>query len=157
MKDPNCLFCKIIDGVLPSVKVYESANVLAFLDVNPVEKGHVLVVPKRHWPTIADLPVSDSCDIRCAEELMYIMRVVAKAVSSSFADGVNVLQANGRCAGQTVPHLHFHVIPRYGKEPVQPVWRSGAGKYTGEEERDLFAKRISEAVNCIVAEERIVK
>lgn len=156
MKDANCIFCKIIDGGLPSTKVYESDNVLAFLDVNPVEKGHVLVVPKRHWPTIADVPVSNSSDIRCAEELMYIMRVVAKAVNSSFADGVNILQANGGCAGQTVPHLHFHVIPRYGKEPVQPVWRSGAGKYSEDEERDIFAKRISEAVKVIIAEEQIV-
>ena len=157
MTQHDCVFCRIIAGVIPSAKVYESANVIAFLDINPIEKGHVLVVPKIHWPTISDISVSDHRSIECAEELMYIVRVVAKAVLQTFGDGLNILQANGDCAGQTVPHLHFHVIPRYGREAVQPTWVSGAGKYDRDEERDSYAARISAAVKELVRGEDIIE
>lgn len=157
MAHHDCIFCRIISGSIPSAKVYESANVIAFLDINPIEKGHVLVVPKIHWATIADISVSDRKSIECAEELMYIVRVVAKAAMQTFADGLNVLQANGECAGQTVPHLHFHVIPRYGREAVQPVWVSGAGKYDSDEERDEYAARLSTAIRELVRNEDIIE
>ncbi|NLB69415.1 MAG: HIT family protein [Lentisphaerae bacterium] len=155
MKDANCVFCRIIDGSIPSVKVYESDNVIAFLDINPMEKGHVLVVPKQHWRTISDVPVDAPDAVRCAEEAMYIVRVTAKALGEGLADGTNILQANGACAGQTVPHLHFHVIPRYGGETLQPGWESGAGKYKDDDERDSYATRIADGIKKIVESEGI--
>ena len=90
MHDPDCVFCKIIAGAIPCAKVFESENVLAFLDIEPIEKGHVLVIPKRHWPCIMDVPVAAAEDIECAEEVMYLVRVVAKALCRDFATGVNV-------------------------------------------------------------------
>lgn len=156
MHDPNCVFCKIIKGVIPSVHVYESENVLAFLDVEPIEKGHVLVIPKHHWKTIMDIPVNDASDIECSEEMMYIVRVVAKAMCDAFAADVNILQANGVCAGQTVDHIHFHVVPRRKDGPVPPVWKSGAGKYQDDTERDDYAKKIKAAVDRIIADEDLI-
>lgn len=156
MHDSNCVFCKIIEGSIPSINVYESENVLAFMDVEPIEKGHVLVVPKPHWPTIMDVPVKDASDIECSEEMMYIVRVVARALCSAFADGVNILQANGTCAGQTVGHIHFHVVPRRKTGPVPPVWKSGAGQYADEAEREGYAEKIKEAVSRIIAEEDLI-
>ena len=92
MHDSDCVFCKIIAGAIPCAKVFESENVLAFLDIEPIEKEHVLVIPKRHWPCIMDVPVAAAEDIECAEEVMYLVRVVAKALCRDFATGVNVLR-----------------------------------------------------------------
>ena len=156
MNDPNCIFCKIIAGAIPAVKVYESSNVLAFLDVQPIEKGHVLVIPKRHWPSLMEVPVDASDDIECLEELMYIVRVTAKAICRTFADGANVLQANGTCAGQTVNHLHFHIVPRLSQGPNPPVWKSGAGQYADEPERDDYAKKIRDEIQQIVHDEDLI-
>ena len=156
MLDPTCVFCKIIEGAIPSIPVYESENVLAFLDVGPIEKGHVLVIPKHHWQTIMDVPVHDASDIECSEEMMYIVRVVAKALCATFAAGVNILQANGECAGQTVSHIHFHVVPRLKDGPVPPVWKSGAGTYADEAERHGYAEKIKAAVSRIITEEDLI-
>ena len=81
---------------------------------------------------------------------------VAKALCRDFATGVNVLQANGPCAGQTVPHLHFHVVPRIGCDPVQPIWRSGHGQYASDAERAGYATRIAAAVAAIIKEEDLI-
>ena len=156
MNDANCIFCKIIAGSIPAVKVYESSNVLAFLDVQPIEKGHILVIPKRHWTSLMEVPVQDCEDIECLEELTYIVRVAAKAVSRTFADGVNILQANGACAGQTVNHLHFHVVPRLSSGPIPPVWKSGAGQYTDESERNDYAEKIRAEIKQIVQDEDLI-
>ena len=102
----DCIFCKIVDGEVPSHKVYEDENVIAFLDTNPVSKGHTLIVPKEHVD-----------DIHGAEEMEYMWRPLVKvsnAVEEAFgAEGVNVAQNNGSKAGQEVLHLHFHVTPIY--------------------------------------------
>lgn len=150
----NCIFCKIAAGEIPSCKVYESENVVAFLDVNPIEKGHVLVVPKRHWTSLVDVPVKDSSDVAVSEELAYVVRVVAKAVTSTFATGANLLQCSGESAGQTVNHLHIHVIPRTGGA-AQPAFVSGAGRYADDAERDAYAEKIRTSVKKILAEEDI--
>lgn len=102
----DCIFCKIIDGEVPSHKVYEDENVLAFLDTNPVSKGHTLVIPKAHVD-----------DIHGADGMEYMWDAlveVSNAVKDAFgAEGVNVAQNNGAKAGQEVFHLHFHVTPIY--------------------------------------------
>ena len=155
-KDLNCIFCKISNGSIPATKVYESDNVLAFMDVSPIEKGHVLVIPKRHWPSILEIPFAECDDIECSEELMYIVRVTAKAICMAFADGVNILQANGTCAGQTVNHLHFHIVPRSEGGEVPPTWKSGADPYENDAERDDYATKIRNAITQIVKEEDLI-
>lgn len=153
----NCIFCKIIKGEIPSTKVYESDRVIAFMDINPIEKGHMLIVPKQHWKNLAEVKLDTEKEIEVYEELMYIVRVAAKAViSAGFADGANILQCNNACAGQTVDHLHFHVIPRYGSElAAVPVFASGAAKYEDGEAAKL-AKKLTDAVAAIVKEEELL-
>lgn len=152
----DCVFCKIINGEIPSVKVYENDHILAFLDINPMEKGHVLVIPKQHWPSLPEVPVDDSSDVAMAEELYYMVRVIAKACIRSFADGANILQCNGEAAGQTVFHLHFHVIPRY-KDSSHPLsFDSGHAHYDSDEERAQYAEKLRTAIAKILAEEKVL-
>ena len=141
----SCIFCKIISNEIPSVKVYETENVLAFLDINPVEKGHLLVIPKRHWESLDATPLSDPDVAAVFDELTRAVHLLTRAVRS-FADGANVLQANGAAAGQTVWHLHFHIIPRHGDGSSPPAWKSGAGQYASEAERNAFADEIREGI-----------
>lgn len=107
----DCVFCKIVLGKIPCVKLFENESVLAFLDIMPASKGHLLVIPKKHHVTLLD---------SSHEELNEIMKVVQKvsaaAVKATKADGFNVLQSNHAVAGQVIPHLHFHVIPRHGND-----------------------------------------
>jgi len=107
----NCVFCKIIEGDIPAYKTYEDDKVVAFLDAEPVSKGHTLVVPKDHVENIHE-----------AEGMNYIWDVLVKTannVKNAFdAEGVNITQNNGAIAGQEVFHLHFHVTPRYTGEEV---------------------------------------
>ena len=111
MKD-DCIFCKIIEGDIPSHNVYEDEKVLAFLDTNPVSKGHTLVVPKEHVENIHQ-----------AEGMNYMWDAiveVSNAVKNAFgAEGINIDQNNGELAGQEVFHLHFHVTPRYDGSEIQ--------------------------------------
>lgn len=103
----DCIFCKIISGEIPSYKIYEDEYVYAFLDIAGDVYGHTLVIPKKHCENILD------CD---AEILSHVIGAVQK-ISGHFTDrcgfeGVNVLNASGKCAEQSVFHLHFHIIPR---------------------------------------------
>ena len=102
----DCIFCGIVDGDVPGYKVYEDEKVVAFLDAEPVSKGHTLVIPKEHVD-----------DIHGAEEMEYMWKPLVKvsnAVKEAFgAEGVNIAQNNGSKAGQEVFHLHFHVTPIY--------------------------------------------
>lgn len=105
MSDP-CVFCRIVRGELPSTKVYEDDDVLAFLDIAPIAKGHTLVIPKRHFDPITALPVDLLSKVMTA-----VQRVAKSHLTELKADGVKVTQSNGAAAGQVVPHVHFHVIP----------------------------------------------
>ncbi|WP_336360343.1 HIT family protein [Haladaptatus sp. ZSTT2] len=104
----DCIFCKIIAGEIPSRTVYEDDNVLAFLDVNPLTKGHTLVIPKAHHRTVADLP--DALGEAVFEALYHLTPAVEEAVS---ADGSNIGVNNGTAAGQEVQHVHAHIVPRF--------------------------------------------
>ena len=108
----DCVFCQIIEGEIPSHRVYEDENVYAFLDVNPTAKGHTLVVPKKHVETIHEAS---------GMEYMWEPLVkVADAVEQAFdAEGVNIVQNNGEAAGQEVMHMHFHVTPRYTGDEIK--------------------------------------
>jgi histidine triad (HIT) family protein len=136
--DPNCIFCKIAIGHIPSARVFETDRVIAFLDINPVNPGHVLVVPRAHHPTLADLP--EALAAHAASLLPKICRAVRDATG---ADGLNVIVNNGRAAGQTIDHVHWHIIPRFLDDTVNWPWPHS--EYRGDElgqmqfriERDL--------------------
>lgn len=107
----ECLFCKIVMGEIPSDKVYEDSEVIAFLDINPRNPGHTLVVPKKHYETIMEMPENE------ASELFKVVKKMAVAVKKGIkADGISIGQSNERAAGQVIPHVHFHVIPRFLSE-----------------------------------------
>ena len=107
----DCPFCKIGSGEIPAKKVFENDIAVAFLDINPRNPGHTLVIPKKHYETLFDMPSEE------AGELFEVVTEVANAVKSGVnADGLNISQNNYRAAGQLVPHLHFHLIPRFNSE-----------------------------------------
>ncbi|KAF9870400.1 HIT domain-containing protein [Colletotrichum karsti] len=99
----SCIFCKIIKGEIPCFKLFESDKTLAFLDINPLSRGHALVIPKYHGAKLSDVP---------DEHLSEILPIVKKLVTASGAEDYNVLQNNGRIAHQMVDHVHFHMIPK---------------------------------------------
>ena len=103
----NCLFCKIISGEIPSNRIYEDDTVYAFLDIYPASEGHTLVAPKKHFSTFTDMNAED------VALLFEAARKVTAAIEKAFsAEGSNVGINNGEVAGQEVPHVHVHVIPR---------------------------------------------
>lgn len=110
--DPNCVFCAIVAGALPSRRVHEDERVLAFMDINPITDGHLLVIPKAHARDLHDVPADDltACTL-------VAQRLATRAVERLGADGVNLLQCSGAAAFQTVFHVHLHVIPRYAGDP----------------------------------------
>lgn len=116
----ECVFCKIANGEMPAAKLLEDKKVVSFLDINPVNHGHILVMPKKHYETIMDIP---------GRELAKVMEMVpalAKAVTEvTNADGLNIFQTNKPCAGQTIPHVHFHIIPRHKNDGFHFGWRQG--------------------------------
>jgi histidine triad (HIT) family protein len=107
----DCVFCKIIKGEIPSFKVFENDDVLAIADINPISRGHVLIIPKRHIENMWEAT---------EEELVTVMRTAKKLVhaikDAINPDGVAVLQLNGKAVNQVVMHYHFHLIPRSGDE-----------------------------------------
>jgi histidine triad (HIT) family protein len=137
----ECVFCRIAKGELPSKKVYEDSHSIAFLDINPRNPGHAIVVPRKHSQDIFSIPEAQ------AAELMKAVRRVAIGVrKATGAKGISISQSNGQLAGQRMPHIHFHVIPRteaekgVGFDEVIPMKKA--------EESDLvnMAKKISAAV-----------
>ncbi len=124
--DPDCLFCKIVRGEISSAIVLESDEAVAFLDIRPVNKGHVLLVPKAHHAHLGELP--DSIAAHAGSLLPSLCRAVQRATG---ADGVNVIVNNGRAAGQTIDHGHWHVIPRFHDDPVNWPWPHS--EYDGDE------------------------
>ncbi|KAL7951162.1 HIT family protein 1 [Trichoderma barbatum] len=98
-----CLFCRIIKGEIPSMKLFESEKTLAFLDIGPLSKGHALVIPKYHGAKLADIP---------DDQLTEILPTLKKLVTATGATDYNILQNNGTIAHQEVHHVHFHMIPK---------------------------------------------
>jgi histidine triad (HIT) family protein len=104
----DCVFCKIRDGQIPSIRLYEDERTLCFMDINPVNDGHCLVVTRAHAPTLFE---AADADLQAA---IVTARRVATALRAALgADGLNLLQANGAAAFQSVPHFHLHLIPRW--------------------------------------------
>ncbi|WP_347861232.1 HIT family protein [Salimicrobium sp. PL1-032A] len=125
----DCIFCKIVDGDIPSAKVYEDEEVYAFLDISQVTKGHTLVIPKQHTKNIYETHP------QVASNLFARLPKIASAVKEAFqADGVNIVNNNDEAAHQSVFHLHIHVLPRYGKgDGFGLKWEDNSGKYTQDQ------------------------
>lgn len=109
----DCLFCKIINGEIPSYKVYEDDNTIVIMDIANDVDGHMLVIPKKHTKNILD------CDSETLETLSLTVQKIAKhCVDNCSYDGVNLLNASNESAGQSVPHFHIHIIPRKYKDGI---------------------------------------
>jgi histidine triad (HIT) family protein len=115
--DPDCIFCKIVAGEVPCFKLFEDSETLAFMDINPVHDGHCLIIPKAHYPNVFEIaPEAFAAAARTAIRL-------AKAVNAAVKpDGLNLIQANGVGAGQSVWHFHLHVLPRRIDDGVAINW-----------------------------------
>lgn len=119
MSDHNCIFCKIIAGQVPCIKIYENDHVLAFLDVHPVSEGHTLVVLKEHTSRV------DSTEPLAMAQIGEVLPKLTASIQDAMeADGYNVLCNNGVSAGQVVEHMHFHIVPRKAKDGVFERWPS---------------------------------
>ena len=135
----NCIFCKIVRGELPSCKIYEDGDIIAFMDIGPIIKGHALVIPRRHYPALFDTPPD------VLEKLILAAQKIAIAQKHALcADGINVMQANGRAAGQEVPHLHVHVIPRFLTDGHR--WNWTVRPYGQPDEMRALAARLKAAL-----------
>ncbi len=128
----DCIFCKIVNGEIPCNKVYENDKVLAFLDINPVNKGHALVIPKEHYKDLLVMP-----DNILAEVAKVGKRVAKAVMKATGAAGFNLGQNNGKTAGQAVMHFHLHIIPRFENDGLT-LWPQG--KYEGKEEEEIAEK-----------------
>ena len=116
-RDPDCLFCKIVAGELPSTRVDEDERTVAFMDINPATRGHALVIPREHSRDLLDVPDEDLAACAAAAR-----RLAARASERLGAAGVNLLNSCGAAAWQTVFHFHVHVIPRYEDDPLRLPW-----------------------------------
>lgn len=120
--EPDCIFCKIVNGEIPSLKLYEDDRILSFMDINPFNDGHCLVVLKDHAETLFQAEVSD------LERSMRVVQRVARAVDAALSPpGMNLVQANGAAAGQTVFHYHMHVFPRRDSDGASLNWGHNPG------------------------------
>ena len=119
----DCIFCKIVSGEIPSVKVYEDDRVFAFMDINPINEGHLLVIPKAHAATIHEITEVDFLAVMSATH-----KLSAAVKKTLNPDGINLLQLNGKAANQVVPHLHVHIVPRwFGDGLTISQWEMVAG------------------------------
>ena len=120
MRDENCIFCKIANGEIPSSTVYEDDDFRVILDLGPASKGHALILPKQHYKDICE------ADMAVTGKILPLAAKIGSAMKKGLgASGFNVVQNNGTSAGQTVFHLHVHVIPRYENGPVMVAWNPG--------------------------------
>jgi histidine triad (HIT) family protein len=109
----DCLFCKIVKNEIPSKRIYKDTDTIAILDINPASHGHTLVIPKKHFSTIYDI------DDHNLASLIKTAKIMASRMKNKLnAEGVNILQNNGRHAGQMIDHIYFHVIPRYTNDNI---------------------------------------
>ena len=131
----NCIFCKIIKSEIPSYKVYEDDIVLAFLDINPINPGHTLVIPKEHFNNTLETP-----DEILKHIAVIIKKITPKILASVGADAYNININNGEIAGQVVFHAHWHIKPRF-KNDGYKLW---SGKEYKEGEAEEILKKIKE-------------
>ncbi len=137
--DPDCIFCRIVAGSIPCMKVYEDEHVLAFLDIQPLADGHTMVIPKAHHQRLEELPAESHGPMLAA-----LARVSGAVREAMDAPSTTVGLNNGREAGQVVPHVHFHLVPRFaddGGGSIHSIVRSATGA-----ELEPIRARIASAV-----------
>ncbi len=122
MRDPDCLFCKIVAGELPSQQVDADERTVAFMDISPATRGHALVVPRNHATNLLEADPEDVAAVAVAAQ-----RLAGRVTERLGADGVNLINSCGAAAWQTVFHLHMHVIPRYADDPLKLPWVPSQG------------------------------
>jgi histidine triad (HIT) family protein len=115
--DPDCLFCKIVAGEIPSVRVAEDERTVSFMDINPATRGHALVIPRAHSADLLEVGAEDLTACTLAAQ-----QLAGRAKDVLGADGVNLLNCCGAVAWQTVFHFHIHVVPRYADDPLRLPW-----------------------------------
>jgi histidine triad (HIT) family protein len=132
---PDCLFCRIVAGELPSTRVHEDERVIAIMDIFPATRGHALVIPRVH---AADVTDADPDDLAASARVAQLL--ARRAFGRLRADGVTVMQSNGAAAWQTVFHYHVHVIPRYEGDPLVLPWTPGGEPADAGALEDLAAQ-----------------
>ncbi|OGL73427.1 hypothetical protein A3D72_03255 [Candidatus Uhrbacteria bacterium RIFCSPHIGHO2_02_FULL_57_19] len=133
----DCLFCKIIAGELPAYKVYEDDRTLAFLDIHPVNSGHTLVISKNHSRDMQEASVDDVCAVMAT-----VHHIAPRILAAVGSEGYNLGLNNGRDAGQVVPHLHFHIMPRFAGDGHH-LWH---GKSIEDKELAVTAEKLRMAI-----------
>ena len=135
MKDNNCIFCKLANGDIPTNSIYEDGDFKVILDANPATKGHALILPKNHF---ANLLEAD--DDVLAKALPLAKKLANNMKAKLGCAGINVVQNNGEAAGQTVHHLHIHLIPRYEDDPDKTLCGWSHQSFTEEETKEVVEK-----------------
>lgn len=136
MDDKDCIFCKISRKEIPASIIFENEHVLSFLDIMPANKGHCLVIPKRHYSLFHDISEKDLC------EMMAASQKIAKAISLSMGnEAYNLLMNNGKAAGQIVSHAHIHIVPRFEHDSIDLSWKHNRYKPEEIEESKLKIKK----------------
>ncbi|MHC5110118.1 MAG: HIT family protein [Planctomycetota bacterium] len=138
MGNPDCIFCKIVDGAIPSHTIYADEHVFSFLDIGPLAEGHLLIIPRAHHAAIVDLPPELSAAIGGV-----VPRLGRALLEATHADGFNVLVNNGSAAGQEVMHVHWHVIPRVTGDGLGYRWNPGS---YSEGRAELMAEEVKKAL-----------
>lgn len=133
MRNENCVFCKILNGDIPSTKLYEDEDFVIILDIGPATFGHALIIPKDHYANLYEMPEA------LLSKSVALAKVWGEKLMKAFdADGLNLVQNNGLAAGQTVFHYHLHLIPRYNNDTVGELWTPGT--LSDEQRREILDK-----------------
>ena len=118
MKKDDCIFCKIANGEIPSKTLYEDGDFRVILDLGPATRGHALILPREHADNLYELPEDTA-----AKVFVLAKKMATKMTEKLHCDGFNLVQNNGATAGQTVPHFHIHLIPRYENDGQTINWK----------------------------------
>ena len=137
MKDPNCIFCKIANGEIPSRTLYEDEKFRVIMDLGPATRGHSLILPKEHYANLYEIP-----EDLAADAAKLAKKLAIRMTEKLGADGFNIIQNNNEAAGQTVPHYHVHLIPRYQNDGQHILWNPG----------EMPAEEMDEILSTILAE-----
>ncbi|MFH1230304.1 MAG: HIT family protein [Planctomycetota bacterium] len=125
----DCIFCKIVKGEIPSTKIFEDEHNIAIFDINPITKAHTLFISKEHYDTLLDVPAE-----KIPLLFVNLPRLVSAILKATGCEGFNIVQNNQRCAGQLIPHLHLHIVPRRPGDQIHFNW------YTQPYQKDEMTK-----------------
>ena len=135
MTKDDCIFCKLANGIYPTNSIYEDENFNVILDAGPATKGHALILPKEHYANLFELP-----DETAAKVMVLAKKMATHMKEKLNCDGFNLVQNNGPCAGQTVFHFYYHLIPRYEDDGQNILWEPRTVK---EEDQKELCKLLS--------------